>query len=116
MPFKEVTKMERKTEFVMLAEQPNANMSQLCRRFGISRPTGYKWLARYRAEGLDGLAERSRRPHSSPNKTPEAIEELVEDARDNDRSWGGRKLAHHMPTPAEDGPPAIGRGQVPGPS
>lgn len=116
MPFKEVTKMERKTEFVMLAEQPSANMSQLCRRFGISRPTGYKWLARYRAEGLDGLAERSRRPHSSPNKTPEAIEELVEDARDKDRSWGGRKLAYHMRRQAETGALDISPDQVPAPS
>lgn len=116
MPWKEVTKMERKEEFVMLADNPNANMSRLCRRFGISRPTGYKWLARYRAEGLQGLAERSRRPHHSPNKTPDHIEQLVEEARDHDRSWGGRKLHHHMRSQAEAGTLDIGPDQVPAPS
>jgi len=96
MPWKETTKMELKAEFVMLADQPNANMSQLCRRFDISRPTGYKWLRRYRAEGLAGLAERPRRPHSSPNKTPAAIEALVVEARRRDPGWGGRKLRCHL--------------------
>lgn len=55
--------MELKAEFVIFADQPNANMSHLCRHFGISRPTGYKWLGRYRAEGIKGLEERSRQPH-----------------------------------------------------
>ena len=65
--------MERKAEFVQLADDPTVNMSQLCRRFGISRKTGYKWLRRYQQEGLEGLFERSRRPDHSPNKTPEQI-------------------------------------------
>lgn len=108
--------MELKTEFVMLAEQPNANMSQLCRRFGISRPTGYKWLARYQAEGLDGLVERSRRPRRSPNKTPDHIEQLVEDARDKDRSWGGRKLHHHLRRQATAGKLEVSPEQIPAPS
>lgn len=64
--------MELKAEFVQMADQSNANMSELCRRFGISRPTGYKWLRRYRKHGLDGLHERSRRPNNSPNQTPES--------------------------------------------
>jgi len=116
MSWKEATKMELKEEFVMLAEQQNVNMSRLCRRFGISRPTGYKWLDRYRAEGLDGLVERSRRPHSSPNKTPEHIEELVEDARDNDRGWGGRKLYHHLRRQANAGQLYVEAAQIPAPS
>jgi len=116
MPWKEATKVELKEEFVMLAEQPNANMSQLCRRFGISRPTGYKWLARYRAEGFEGLTERSRRPHRSPNKTPDHIEQLVEDARNNDRSWGGRKLHHHLRRQATAGELDVDADQIPAPS
>lgn len=68
MPWKnQQNTMERKAEFVQMADQPNANMSQLCRRFGISRHTGYKWLRRYRDEGREGLEERSRRPDHSPN-------------------------------------------------
>ena len=52
-------------------------MSALCRRFDISRPTGYKWLRRYRENGSDRLEERSRSPDHSPHKTPEPIAEAV---------------------------------------
>lgn len=104
MPWKtEETTMELKTEFVQMADQPNANMSQLCRRFGISRPTGYKWLRRYRDEGLEGLSERSRRPNHSPNRTPEDIEALVVEARRRDPGWGGRKLRCHLVNQAKTG-------------
>ena len=44
MPWSEVSVMDLRLEFVMLAEQPGSNVSALCRRFGISRKTGYKWL------------------------------------------------------------------------
>lgn len=114
MPWKtEETKMELKAEFVHMADQPNANMSQLCRRFGISRPTGYKWLRRYREQGLEGLSERSRRPHNSPSKTPDAIEQLVVQARRRDPGWGGRKLHCHLCNRAEDGAISIRADQVP---
>lgn len=92
MPWKEATKMELRTEFVILADQSNTNMAQLCRRFNISRKTGYKWLNRYRSEGIKGLENRSRQPHHSPNKTPPAIAQAVVDARHQHPGWGGRKL------------------------
>lgn len=114
MPWKpEATTMELKTEFVQMADQSNANMSELCRRFGISRPTGYKWLRRYRKHGLDGLHERSRRPNNSPNQTPESIEQVVVEARRQDPGWGGRKLHHHLINQAEDGDLSIRGDQVP---
>jgi len=55
-----------RVEFVMIAREADVNVSETCRRFGISRKTGYKWLDRYETSGLDGLVERSRRPKSSP--------------------------------------------------
>ena len=114
MPWKtEATPMELKAEFVQMADQSNTNMSELCRRFGISRPTGYKWLRRYRNEGLDGLHERSRRPNKSPNKTPGHIEQIVVEARRQDPGWGGRKLHHHLVNRAEDGALSIRGDQVP---
>jgi len=114
MPWKtEETKMELKAEFVQLADQPNANMSQLCRRFGISRPTGYKWLRRYQAQGLDGLTERSRRPDTSPNRTPEPIEQLVIEARRRDPGWGGRKLRCHLLNQADSGALEAAPEQIP---
>lgn len=63
--------------FVTLAKQEGANIRALCRRFGISPKTGYKWLGRYRAAGATRLADRSRRPHISPGQTPKAIEQQV---------------------------------------
>lgn len=114
MPWKkQETLMELKTEFVQIANQPDTNMSQLCSRYGISRKTGYKWLRRYRSEGLNGLANRSRRPKSSPNKTPEAIEDLVIEARRRDRGWGGRKLHRHLMNRIEAGELSISLEQVP---
>jgi len=51
------------------ALEPDACMAQLCREYEVSRQNGYKWVKRFRSEGLDGLEERSRRPHSSPLST-----------------------------------------------
>lgn len=114
LPWKnQQTKMELKQEFVQIATQPNTNMSQLCRRYDISRKTGYKWLARYQSEGLEGLRERSRRPHDSPNKTPTDIEGLVVEARRRDPGWGGRKLRRHLMNQAEADEISISPGEVP---
>ncbi len=71
-------------------------MAELCRRYGISRKTGYKWLTRYQATGLAGLADRSRRPGSSPGRTPAALEQTVLAARAAHPAWGGRKLHHFL--------------------
>lgn len=62
---------------VAVGEGTALNVSALCREAGVSRKTFYKWVARYRAEGVSGLEERSRRPRSSPNRTPSEVEERV---------------------------------------
>lgn len=72
MPWEEVTRMSQKREFIRLAEISDS-LSDVCRGFGISRKTGYKWLDRYRTLGLLGLEERSRRPHHFPTETGEEI-------------------------------------------
>ena len=92
MPWQEQTEMSLKREFVRLAEAPDANLSALCRRFGISRPTGYALLARYRAEGDAGLAPRSRTPRASPRRTDPDLEAAVLAIRDAHPRWGGRKI------------------------
>lgn len=113
MPWKnQQTPMELKTEFVKMADKPNSNMSRLCRRYNISRKTGYKWLRRYQDEGLEGLPERSRRPDSSPNKTPDPIEELVAQARQID-GWGGYKIRHYLRQQAKAGAIEVAPGQIP---
>src|SRR5262245_20068926 len=92
MPWKATCTMALREEFVMLAQSENANISALCRRFGISRKCGYKWLARFREAGPDALRDRSRRPHSSPRRSSVAVEAAVVKLRGRHPAWAGRKL------------------------
>jgi len=97
MPWREVSIMSERREFVDLAMQEGANIRELCRRFGISPPTGYKWRERFEAEGVGGLEDRSRRPHGSPGRTPVEVEEAVLAERDRHPAWGPRKLRARLP-------------------
>ena len=81
--------MDQRREFVMLAKQERANLRQLCRQFGISAPTGYKWIQRYDA-GDTTLADRSRRPHHSPERIAAVIEQQIVELRDAHPAWGAR--------------------------
>src|SRR3972149_1681706 len=81
MGWKKVTVMSQRIEFVTLALQESICFSELCRRFGISRKTGYKFLNRYMEEGLHGLYDRSRRPRNSPNATDSNMEQLILDLK-----------------------------------
>jgi transposase InsO family protein len=96
MPFREKTRMSECVEFVTLARQDGANIRELCRRFEISAKTGYKWLARWDQDGDAGLAERSRRPQTSPTRTATALEERVVVLRHAHPTWGGRKIHHRL--------------------
>jgi len=91
MPWREVSIMEQRREFVRLSMQEGANRRELCRRFGIHPGTGYKWLARWAAN--EGLSDRSRRPHSSPMRTAAVVEESILALRDQHPAWGARKIA-----------------------
>lgn len=96
MGWKEFSIMSQRTEFVTLALKENICFSELCRRFGISRKTGYKFLNRYMEEGLDGLHDRSKRPRNSPNATNPEVEQLILGLRDEHPVWGGRKLKRRL--------------------
>ncbi|MER9749434.1 helix-turn-helix domain-containing protein, partial [Mesorhizobium sp. M0140] len=85
--------MDGKLEFVRLAVQDGSNVSALCRRFGIGRTCGHKLIARYRAYGEAGLAEQSRRPATSPARSPDAVEAAVLGMRRAHPAWGGRKIS-----------------------
>jgi transposase InsO family protein len=91
MPWQEVSIMEQRREFVRLAMQEGANRRELCRRFRIHPATGYKWLDRWESDG--NLADRSRRPQSSPSQSDPAIEERIVAVRDAHPAWGARKIA-----------------------
>lgn len=84
--------MTQRLEFVTLATAENANIRHLCRCFGISSATAYKWLDRFQSDGTNGLEDRSRRPQHSPSCTTAEMEETVTKLRGKHPAWGGRKL------------------------
>jgi putative transposase len=92
MPWRAVSVMDQRREFVRLAMLEGANRRELCNRFGISPDTGYRWLARHLA-GDKELADRSRRPRSSPLRCNSDIEARVLAVRDANPAWGARKIA-----------------------
>ena len=89
MPWKDKTVEELRKEFVETATNCS-NFSSLCREFGISRATGYKWLSRY--ENDEALSDRSRRPKTTANKTSQAIESKIIEARTTHPGWGAKKI------------------------
>ena len=92
MPWSEVTAMDERLQFVADARRGSEEMSELCRRYGVSRKTGYKWLARYDAEGAGAFRERSHRPHTCPHASaPDAVDALYE-LRRRHPTWGPKKL------------------------
>lgn len=90
MPWKGKTVMDQKESFLVNAQAHEESFTALCRRYGISRKTGYKWLRR--AENEEPLTDRSRQPHTSPRKTPEEVERLILTTRDTFPQWGGKKI------------------------
>lgn len=104
MPWHQESVMSQKLDFVRLA-RISPIMSEVCRRFVISRKTGYKWLHRYQVAGVQGLEDRGRRPHRSPLKTPDDIEQLILLAREVHPAWGGRKLKRWLESQGSRGLP-----------
>ena len=99
--------MNERTKFVHRLED-GERMTDLCREFGISRKTGYKIRKRYEEDGIEALIDRSRRPLSSPNRTPKLIVDLIVELRMLKPTWGPKKLLwllkkHYpaVPLPAE---------------
>src|SRR3970282_1301593 len=96
MPWTVCDAMSQRSEFAALAGAEGANVSELCRRFAISRKTAYKWRARHEAQGAEGLADRSQRPRRSPGRTSAATEAGVLELRSAHPAWGGRKLRRRL--------------------
>ena len=95
MAWREESIVSQRLEFVMLASAEGANVRELCRRFKISAPTGYKWLGRHAQGGASSLQDRSRRPHQSPERTDAGVEAAILAARVEHRrgqDWLGPEL------------------------
>lgn len=105
MPWKENTRMSERSEFVAFARRPGANVSELSRRYGISRQTAYKWLRR---DGVDAerFEDRSRRPLCSPNQISAELESRVVAVREKYPFYGGRKIRGRLLRDGIERPPA----------
>ena len=101
MPWESKTVEELRKEFVLAAEKSN-NFSSLCREFGISRKTGYKWVKR-KCDGLS-LSDKKRSPFVVANRTPEKTEMLIVSLRSENPGWGAKKLKSVLETQGHDMP------------
>ena len=97
----ETDRLDQRRLFLRDLTSGQWTMSELCARYGISRPTGQKWCARYRAGGDAALADRSHAPHRCPHRTAPEVEARLLQAR-RQYGWGARKLLavlrHRDPT------------------
>src|ERR1041384_718037 len=91
MPWKESQMLDQRIEFAMKAQQ-HPNFRELCREYGISGKTGYKWRQRFKAEGLGGMGERSRRPRSHPDRLSETVVCDIVKLKVAHLHWGPRKI------------------------
>jgi putative transposase len=96
MPWKGVTVSEQRQRFIEDYLLNYYSKTELAERFGISRKTAHKWINRYKEQGQSGLEEQSRRPHSCPWQTDEAIAEELVGLRQKHPSWGPAKLLDVM--------------------
>jgi len=96
MPWQETRPMDQRLQFVSDHQRALFDMTTLCARYGVSRKTGYKWLARYAAEGARGLAERSHVPHHCPHRIADALAALLLAARRAHPTWGPAKLVQYL--------------------
>lgn len=88
--------MEERFRFVENYNAETWTVAELCRHYGISRPTAYKWLERYQAEGLAGLQDRSRAPLHHPQAVSLGVRQLLFAVKSKYPFWGARKLLAHL--------------------
>lgn len=96
MPWQETHPMDQRLQFVADHQRGLYAMTELCARYGVSRKTGYKWLARYAALGPAGLYARSHAPHACPHRISDALAELLVAARRAHPTWGPAKLVQYL--------------------
>ncbi|OBB79390.1 IS481 family transposase [Mycolicibacterium peregrinum] len=104
---RELSVVEQRYQAVLAVISDGLSISQVASKVGVSRQTLHAWLARYEAEGLEGLADRSHRPGSCPHQMPAAVEAAVLELRRSRPYWGPRRLVFELtkrqvaPVPSE---------------
>ena len=95
MPWKECHVMDERLRFVARLLE-GEKMAALCEEFGISRKTGYKIYQRYQQIGVQGLTDRSRRPHRHANQLPMVVEKTIVRLKQEYPSWGAPKIRERL--------------------
>ena len=88
--------IESRLRFIERHAAGEETVAELCRKFGISRKTGYKLISRYESYGEDGLLELSRAPHHHPNATPRQVAERIVEAKRERPTWGPKKIVARL--------------------
>ena len=92
MSWKETCPVKERMRFIVAYEENERDFSEICRVFGISRKTGYKWIKRFDEEGVSGLEDRSRAPHEPSNKMCESLSSMILMTKCDNMNWGPRKI------------------------
>ena len=96
MPWKQRKALDEKKDFIEEWKRQEVSLAELCRRYEISRQTGYKWLERYDQEGEPGLEEHSRSPLQHPQAMRPEVRQTLVSLRSQHPSWGPRKLRAYL--------------------
>lgn len=96
MPWKETCAVEQRLEFIREVLRGDLSKAELCRQYGISRPTGDKWLERFVEHGIDGLKDLPSIPNHHPNQVPDELAEMLLTVRREHMSWGPKKLKAYL--------------------
>lgn len=104
MSWETKTVMDQRKAFIIAASEEGANISKLCREFGISRKTGHKWINR--AEMGLPLCDQSRRPHQQPSKTADEVEQKIIQMRLAHPAWGGKTIRAALEAAGVEGLPS----------
>ena len=92
MPWRQTSPLDQRTPFIAADLRDRLSVTERCELYGVSRKTGDQGLARDRTHGPQGLAERSRRPSTSPRQTPDQVVAASLDARRRHPAWGAKQL------------------------
>ena len=96
MPWEQTSAMDQRVKFIADCLSGRYSKSELCRAYGISRPTAYKWIKRYHESKAKGFEELSRAPQHHPNQTCEEVREMIVETKLYRQSWGPKKVLDYL--------------------
>ncbi len=105
MPWKETFPVDERLRFISLVNESDETFESLCKQFGISRKTGYRWVDRYEKLGPSGLEERGPVALTFPHATPGSVVTALLELRKEKPTWGPKKLQARLA--------GLGMGHVP---